>query len=270
MTGAHNMSSTKKRARSPEAGGPSSTRQNQSQSTSVQTHENQNPRPPKKRRWRGPKDGLKALLKLERERDRRLNVFRDTASQILIARAPQLAPPPPPVKFPLLQPSPGPAVQHSPPSLPAEGDKGEPESFNGPPVRPRVSSAPDSRKASGIRDTRALLRQVRHLDDDQPDMSAWNRSRNNQANHWTSVAIPRLVPIYLANRKATESGRLPPPPPKPNGQCRCKKVAIQVEMVAWDRKFSPHLLQLFANWVLHQDPRNRRCLTVNAIQLVHS
>ena len=253
------MSSTKKRARSPEVSGLSSTRQ----STSVQIHQNI----PSKRRCRGPKDArIKALQKLERKR--RSEVFQDTAYQPITARAPQLntrvrRTAPTPVKSPL-QRSPGLAVPHSPPSLPAESDEGGSETFNGSPVSPRVSPAPGLRTPSSVRDNRALFRQTHHLDD---HTSAWNQRRNNQAAHWTSVAIPRLMPIYLANRAATKSGRLPPPQ-KPNYQCQCIRVEIKVEMMTWDRKFSPHLPQFFANWVPCQGPRNRYCLSVNAIQLV--
>ena len=253
------MSSTKKRARSPEVDGMLSAYQ----STSVQTHRNA----PSKRRCRGPKDArIKALRKLERKR--RSEVFQDTAYQPIIARDPQLntrvrRTAPTPVKSPL-QRSPGLAAPHSPPLLPAAGDKGGPETFNGSPVGLHVLSEPGLCTASSVRDNRALLRQTHHLDD---NTSAWNQCRNNQAIHWTSVAIPRLMPIYLANRAATKSGRLPPAP-MPNYQCRCNRVAIKVEMVTWDREFSPNLLQLFANWALCQGPRNRYCLSVNAIQLV--
>ena len=259
------MSSTKKRARSPEVDGLLST----SQSTSVQFHQNA----PPKRRCRGPKDDrIKALRKLERKR--RSAVFQDTAFQSVIACAPHTNArvrhtAPAPVKSPL-QCSPGLAVPHSPPSLPAEGDEGGLENFNDSPVFPHVPLGSSLRTASGFRDNRALLRQTRHLDDHFDDhSSAWNQRRINQATQWTSVAIPRLMPIYLANRTATESGRLPPPP-KPDYQCQCNKVALKVEMVTWDRKFSPHLLQLSADCVLHQDSRNRYCLSVTAIQLMYS
>jgi hypothetical protein len=141
---------------------------------------------------------------------------------------------PAPVESPL-QSSPGLAVPHSPPSLPVGGDEGGLESFNDSPVSPHVPLGSGLRTASSVRDNRALFRQTRHLDD---HTSAWNRRRNNQATQWQSVAIPRLIPLYLANRAATESGRLPPPP-MPNHQCQCNKVALKVEMVTWDRKFSP-------------------------------
>ena len=229
------------------------------QSTPVQIYQNT---PPKKRRCRGPKDdGIKALLKLERKR--RSEVFHDTAYKPIIAHAHHLntrvrQTAPAPVEIPLHS-SPGLAAPYSPPSLHAEGNEGGPESFNDPPASPLHT-------ASSVRDNHALFRQTRHLDN---HTSAWNRRRNNQATQWQSVAIPRLIPIYLENRAATESGRLPPPP-IPNHQCHCNKVALKVEMVTWDCRLSLHSLSLFVNCVLHQDPRSIYCPSVNAIQLVYS
>jgi hypothetical protein len=221
------MSSTKKRACSPEVDGLLST----GQDTYVQIHQNA----PPKRRWRGPKDDrIKALRKLERKR--RSAVFRDTDYQPIITPALQLnarvrRTAPAPVKSPL-QRSPEP---HSPPSPLAEGDEGGLENFNDSPLVPHVPLSSGLRTASSVRDNRALFHQTYHLDN---HTSAWNQRRDNQATQWTSVAIPRLMPIYLANRAATESGRLPPPP-RTNYQCQCNKVSIKVEMVTWDRKFSP-------------------------------
>ena len=228
-------------------------------STSFQIHQNA---PSKKRRCQGPKDNrIKALRKLERKR--RSEVFHDIAYTPIITHAHQLNTrvrqmAPAPVESPL-QSSPGLAVPCSPPLLPVEGDEGGLDGFNGSPVSPL-------RTASSVRDNRALLRQTRHLDD---PTSAWSRRRNNQATQWQSVAIPRLIPIYLANCAVTESGRLPPPQ-MPNHQCQCDKVALKVEMVTWDCEFSLHLLLLFANGVLYQGPRIRYCLSVNVIQLVSS
>ena len=256
-----NMPSTKKRPRSPEVGGSSSTRE----STSIPTHQNG---PLKKRRWRGPKDNpIKALQKLERKR--RCEVFWDTGYEPITAHAPQLNSrvhrmAPAPVKSPL-QRSPGLAVPHSPPSLPEGGDEGEPENFNDSPVSSHIPLGCGLPPASGVRDNHAFFRQTWHLDD---HTSTWNGRRNNQATQWKSVAIPRLLPTYLANHAATESGRLLPP--KPRHQCQCKTVALKVKMVTWDRKFSPHLLQMFATCVLHQDPRCRYCLPASAIQLSYS
>ena len=235
---AFNMSSTKKRARSPEVDELLSTRQ----STPVQTYQNA----PLKRRCRGPKDDrLKALRKLEYKRNRRTNSSQGTAYQLPLARAPQLdtrvrRTAPAPVKS--LH-TPKPTVLHIPPAVPAECDEGGLEIFNASPVRPHVLLVPGLHTPSSVRDNCALFRQTRHLDG---HTTAWNQRRNDQAANWTSVTIPQLVPIYLANRAATESGRLPPPS-KPNGQCKCNKVAIKVEMVTWDREFIPHLLRLFFN-----------------------
>src|SRR5258706_9053704 len=38
----------------------------------------------------------------------------------------------------------------------------------------------------------------------------------------------------------------------PGNQCQCNKVALKVEMVTWDCKFSPQLPQMFADGVLHR------------------
>jgi hypothetical protein len=73
-------------------------------------------------------------------------------------------------------------VPHSPPSLPAEGDKVGPKSFNGLSSIPHVPLGSGLRTASGVRDNRALFRQTRHLDD---HTSAWNQRHNNQATEWT-------------------------------------------------------------------------------------
>ena len=255
------MPPTKKCARSPEVDRLSSTRQ----STLVQIHEKRLV----KRRWRGPKDDrLKALEKLNRSR--RHEVFSYyTADRPNTTRAPQINAgvhhtAPAPVTSPL-QRSPGPAVPHSPPPLPVGGDEGESEGFNDCPVSPNVPLGSGLPTVSWCRDTRAPLRQTKHLDE---HTSAWNKRRNSQATQWNTVSIPRLMPTYLANRAATESGRVPPPS-RPNHQCQCNTVALKVEMVTWDRKFSPHL-QLFADYVLHQDPRNEYCLSASAIHLMYS
>jgi len=255
------MPSTKKRARSPEIHGPLSTRQ----STSVQIHR----KAPSERRFRGPKYArIKALRELASKR--RAEIFQDTPYNPIIARVHQLNTSvchtaPAPVESPL-QSTPGLAVPHSPPSLPAEGDEGGLEGFNDSPMSSHIPLGPDLRTASSIRDNRALFHQTHHLDDHTP---AWNQRRDDQATQWESVAIPRLIPIYLANRAATKSGRSSPLP-MPNRECKCIKVALKVEMVTWDRKFSPYLFQLIANCVQHQDPLNKYCLSVNAIRLVYS
>ena len=191
---------TKKRARSPEVDGLTSTRQ----STSIRIHQNT----PLKRRCRGPKDDrIKALQKLRR----RIH-FRDTAYEPITSRTPQLTTrvhrtAPDPVSSPL-QLSPEPAALHSPPALLVGGDGDGPESFNDTPES--FSDTPESshvplgsglRTASSKRDNRALFRQTRHLDD---HTSAWNGCCNNQATQWKSVTIPQLIPTYLANRASTE------------------------------------------------------------------
>ena len=229
------MPPTKKRPHSPDVDGLSS----KHQSVSIRIHQN----PPSQRPCRRPRDDrIKALQKLERRR--RSVVFQDTAYNPKTARAPQLntrvhCTGPGPVKSPL-QRSPPLAVPHSPPSLPSGGDEDGPERFSESPVSSHIPLGSGLRMASSVRDNRALFRQTRHLDN---HTSTWNERRNDQAIQWKSVAIPRLMPAYLANRATTESGRLPPPP-KPNHQCQCVKVVLTVEMMTWDRKFSPHLATL--------------------------
>jgi hypothetical protein len=261
MTGPSTMPSTKKRPRSPEVDVLPTTRQ----SVPIRTHQSA----PVKRRWRGPKDNrLKALQKIKRRH--RYEVFRGIAINPNPAHASQPNThvhytDPASINSPL-QRSLGSAV---PPSPPAGGYEGEQVSFNDSPVSSDVPLGSGLRAASGVRDNRALLRQTKRTDG---HTSSWNERRSSQAAQWKSVAIPRLMVTYLANRAATKSGRLPPPapPPKPDNQCQCNKVALKVELVTWDREFSPHLLQPLANCVLHQDPRRRYCLSANAIQLAYS
>ena len=227
-----NMPSSQKRARSPDVDGRPSKRRCEP----VQIHQNS---PLKRTRWRGPKDNrLKALQKLERKR--RSAVFKYTPNIPFTSTALQLNArvrhtTPAPGESPL-QNSPGHAVPHSPPSLPADVEYGELEGFNDFTVSPHVPLGSGLCTTSSVRNNRALFRQTRHLDNHTP---AWNQRRNNQATQWKLVAIPQLIPIYLANRAATESGRLPPPP-LPNFQCQCDKVALKIEMVTWDREFSLH------------------------------
>ena len=187
--------------------------------------------------WRGPKfDRLKALEKIECKR--RSKVFRDTAYIPNTIHVPQLstrAHHTGPAPFNArLQGGPRPLVPHNPPSIPAGSIQDGPKSSNDSPVSFHVPLGSGLRTASGMWDNHALLRQTQHLDD---HTSAWNRRRNNQAIQWKSVTIPQLIPRYLANRAATQSGRSPPSP-KLNHQCECNKVALKVKMVTWDRKFS--------------------------------
>ena len=257
------MPPTKKRAHSPEVDGLLSTRQNRLIRVA-----------PVKRRWRTSKDNrIKALHKLESSR--RCEVFQYTAYQPNTTCPPQVdtrvhstasAPSPSP-----LQHSPGPAEPQSPPSLPTEGGDYDTGSFHGSPLSPHVPLGSGLRGAASIRDNRALFRQTQHLDD---HTSAWNKRRNNQSAQWRSVTIPRLMPIYLANRAATESGRLPPPP-KPNHLCQCIKVTSKVEMITWDRKFSPHccncllivfFIRIFAEDIVYlRVPSSRRTVNRNGL-----
>ena len=261
MTVPFNMPSTKKRTHSPDVDGLLSKRQ----SWSNQIYQNVLV----KRHWSGPKDDrIKALQKLECRRC--WEVFQDTGYKPNTARPPQFnthvhCTSPAPVKSPL-QPSPGPAVWHSPPSLPIGGDEDGPESFNDYPVSPHAPLGSGLRTVSSGQDNRALSHQTQNHSD---HTSAWNGRRNKQAMQWKSVAIPQLMPAYLAYCAATESGRLPPQP-KLNHKCQCNKVALQVEMVTWDHKFSPHFLQLFANCDLHQDPCCRYWIPASVIQLEYS
>ena len=242
------MPSTKKRAHSPEDDRHPSKRR----CPPVQAHQN----PPLKRtRWRGPKDDrIKALRKLERKRHSKICHY--TANTPIIAPAHQPSTlvhhTTPATGETPFQGSPGLEVPHSPPSLP-EVDYSGLEDLNNSPASPRVPSGSDLCMAPSVRNNSALLRQTKHLDDHTP---AWNQRRNNQATQWRSVAIPQLIPIYLANRATTESGKLPSPL-MPNHLCQCNKLALKVKMVTWDRKSSPHLVKLSANCILQQDHRQR-------------
>ena len=238
------MPSTKKRLRSPEVDILPPTRQ----SMSIRTHQSA----PVKRRCRGPKDDrIKALQKLKRRH--RYEIFQGFADNMNTTHVSQsnthvrcMAPAS--VDSPL-QHSPGPAVPHSPPELPEGGYEDEQVCFNNSPVPSNVPLGSGPQAASSVQDNRALFRKTKHLDD---HTSAWNKRHNSQATQWKSVTIPQLMPIYLENRAATKSGRLPPPPPpppRPNNQCQCNKVALKVNLVTWDQKFCPHLLQLFADCV---------------------
>ena len=73
------------------------------------------------------------------------------------------------------------------------------------------------------------------------------------------------MPAYFSNCVATKSSRAPPPLTLEN-QCGCSKAALKVEMVTWDHRFSPHLLQLFTNCVLYQDLHRQYCPSASAIQ----
>ena len=213
-----NMPSTKKRARSPEA----DVRPSTGQSTSVQIYQSV---PPKKTRWRGPKDDrLKALDKLYRKRRYATS---PCAGKPVTARARQLDTP---VRrtapaFPLQ--SPALAVPHSPPSLPAAGDEGGPKSSNGPPVSPRVLLPSGLGTAPRVQDN-TLFRRTHHLDNYTP---AQNQRHNNRATQQQPVSIP---PINLAHYVAMESGRLPPPP-TPNRHCQHNKEALKVKTECIER-----------------------------------
>jgi len=83
---------------------------------------------------------------------------------------------------------------------------------------------------------RAALRRTYHLDTIH---SPWETRRNNQANQWRAIVIPRIIPAFLKNRAVTESGRLPPSPQPPaRTRCQCTTVALTVDLVTWDRTFS--------------------------------
>jgi len=247
MTGAINMPSTKKCLHSPDIDGLLST----CQSVLIQTHQSALV----KRHSRGPKDNcIKALEKLKCRHC--YQVFQGIADNLNTACDSQLnthvhCMAPASVDSPL-QHSPGPTVLYSPPSLPEGGYKDKPGSFNVSPVSSHVILGSDLCMASSVQDNCALFHQTKHLDD---HTSAWTGCCNNQATQWKSATIPQLMPTYLANRAVTKSGRLPPPPPPPPGpgnQCQCNKVALKVEMVTWDCKFSPQLPQMFADGVLHR------------------
>jgi len=108
------------------------------------------------------------------------------------------------------------------------------EDFNDMPVPLRLAAQSSSPIATGLWDNRTLLCQTYHLDKVTP---TWNMRRNSQAMQWKTNVIPQLIPVYLANRKETKTRRVPPSI-KPVHQCQCKRVALKVELITWDRKFS--------------------------------
>jgi hypothetical protein len=114
------------------------------------------------------------------------------------------------------------------------------EDFNDVPVPPRVAS--QSSSPIGVRDNHTLLCQTYHLDKVTP---TWNTRRDSQAMQWKTTVIPRLIPVYLANRTETDSGRVPPYT-KPVHQCQYKKVELKVELITWDRKFPALLKRAFS------------------------
>ena len=224
-----------------------------------------------KRHWRTSKDNcIKALHKLESSCC--CEVFQYTTYQPNTMCPPQVdtcvhstAPAPAPSP---LQHSPGPTVLQSLPLLPSEGGDYDTGSFHGSPLSPHVPLGSGLHGAASIQDNCALFHQTQHLDD---NTSAWNKCHNNQSAQWRSVTIPQLMPIYLANCVATESGGLPPPP-KPNHHCQCIKVTSKVEMITWDHKFSPHccncllivfFIRIFAEDIVYlQVPSSQHTVTV--------
>jgi hypothetical protein len=218
------MNSTKKRPRSP--GGDDLPQQHPKISTQPQAPH----------RYRGAKDKrLAALQKLERKRRhpilRNTETLRTTARSskcttgvgraAVVTTGPQHSlrqgPSSPPAHIPLLS--------------PIHDDTAMWEDFNDVPISPRVAS--QSSSPIGVRDNHTLLRQTYHLD---KVASTWNTRRDSQAMQWKTTVIPRLIPVYLANRAETDSGRVPPST-KPVHQCRCKRVELNVELITWDRKF---------------------------------
>jgi len=221
------MNSTKKRPRSPGDDLP-------------QRHSNISTQTQVPHRYRGAKDKcLCALQKLEKKR--RHPILRNTETPRTTAkfskcttdvgrgraaivttgcqRPPRQGSSPPPPHIPLLS--------------PIQDDTAMFEDFNDAPVPPRLAAQSSSPIATGLRDNRTLLRQTYHLDKVTP---TWNTRRNSQAMQWKTNVIPQLIPVYLANREETKTGRVPPSI-KPVHQCQCKRVALKVELITWDRKF---------------------------------
>jgi hypothetical protein len=129
------------------------------------------------------------------------------------------------------------ALPGNPLSPPTNDYIGVDEDFNDTPVCPDSSSQSGWHTSTGVlRNNHTLLHQMHHLDSTS---SAWNIHHNNQATQQKSVVIPQLVTVYLANRAETESGRVPLSP-RPPHQCKCDRVALEVKLINWDRKFSLH------------------------------
>ena len=95
------------------------------------------------------------------------------------------------------------------------------------------SRAPGHPSSRLRRNNRAALHQTYHLD---ALHSPWETHRNNQARQWQAIVIPQIIPAFLKNRAATESGRSPPPPQSRMG-CQCTTTELEVDIVTWDRTF---------------------------------
>jgi len=122
---------------------------------------------------------------------------------------------------------------------------------------PKPGSSPPLCAPSRLqRNNRTALRQTYHLD---AIHTSWETRRNNQARKWQAVVIPQIIPAFLKNRAATESGRCSPSPQSRTG-CQCTTTALEVVCVTWDRTF------LFCQW-LHQLTYLRRMLLDRIINL---
>jgi len=224
------MPSTKKRPQSPTIDEPP-------QKRSKRTTQAQIVSP--KRRKRGSKDQrLYDLQKLECTR--RLAVFTSRPSELStaqpirsttagIGRAIATTADPRP-RSPNRR-SPSPVTLHSPPPIFINDDSFV---FDGSNNTPGASRTGSQTPPGDIRNNRTTLRQTNHLDAVTP---TWNTRRSNQATQWKSVIIPKLIPVYLANRAKTKSGRTPPPL-KPPHLCQCSTSALKVDLMTWDCTYS--------------------------------
>ena len=219
------MPSTKKRPQLPTNDGPPRKRPKTITQAQVVS--------PKKRR-RGPKDDrIVALQKWSSIR--RSNIFKckpgllgavqpTRSTTTGVGRAIAMVDPGP--QSPNLSP-----ISRSPPSPPINDDSIVFDESNNTPGSPDGPSRTGSEAPpSNFRNNRTHLRQTNHLDAAAP---TWNTRRNNQATQWKSVVIPRLIPVYLAYRAETKSGRIPPSREQCH-LCQCNGSALKVDLMTWD------------------------------------
>jgi len=95
------------------------------------------------------------------------------------------------------------------------------------------SSPPLCASSRLLRNNHTALCQTYHLD---AIHSPWETRRNNQARQWKAVVIPQIIPAFLKNWAATESGRCSPSPQSRMG-CQCTTTALEVDCVTWDHTF---------------------------------
>jgi hypothetical protein len=218
------MPPTKKRSRSPEGQIGSGVRPTDSNSAQV---------PPTKRRCRAPKD--KRVVKLQKLR-KGLNLL--DLSRSLPSSSSSATPVNQINPTILLQDASIPPLEPpSPHSLLNDVNLYSSDITEMSPNLPHLPTPSHRSPRSGLRDNRVAHRRARLLDNPR----SWSNKREKQAATWKSAVLPRIMPVYLANRMTTKSGRLPSPPLVVN-PCGCKTTELELNLMSWDCAFLlPHL-----------------------------